>query len=294
MQLSPFRILWTGKPHFLLVAGVCALFAAAPLHAQSSRDEEKKKQEILKEGRKVFSKDKEGESQEAKKEARWSVLVAIFRGEKQAEEAAKTLTEFRAGGMLPEAYIQERGEATCIVVGSFTGPEDPNAQAELKRVQEIEVNRERPYAGSYLAPPVQADLKGSIPEYNLSQARVIFGKKAVQTLQVGVYGREDIDRPTQEDLKECRKAAEDAVVKLRREGEQAYYHHGPRRSMVCVGVFDLTDFDPQVPTYKSSRLRETQRRFPYNLYNGQAIRIKRPGQAATIQPSNLVAIPEQK
>ncbi len=288
----------SGFPLAAPAAAFCAalILCAAPALAQGSTDEQKKKEKILEEGRKVFDKSGgagDGKDAKASEKAAWSVLVAIFRGDKQQEEALKTLAEFRTTGMLAEAYLQKRGEATCILVGDFTGPDDPRAQAELDRVQAINLNGEKPYAGSYLAPPQKADLKGSIPEYNLKQARLLFGKKAVQTLQVGVYGREDIDRPTEADLKDCRKAAEEAVVKLRQEGEQAFYFHGPRRSMVCVGVFDLTDFDPQVPSYKSSRLREAQKRFPYNLYNGQAIRIKKPGQSAALQPSNLVAIPEK-
>lgn len=274
----------------LLIAFVllCAVPAAAS--AQRSTDEQKQKEKILEEGRKLFNKDGD---KPAAEQGGWSVLVAIFRGEKHEEAAAQALAEFRTRGMLPEAFAQKRGEATCILLGEFSGPDDPAAQAELKRIQSIEINNEAPYTTSYLAPPYKANLKGSLPQYNLSQAKLLYGKRAIQTLQVGVYGREDIDRPTEADLKECRKAAEDAVVKLRQEGEMAFYYHGPRRSMVCIGVFDLTDFDPQVPNYKSARLRDAQKRFPYNLYNGQAIRIKRPGQAATLQPSNLVAIPDK-
>ncbi len=282
-------ILWA--PALIAVTLLCA-----PALAQRSTDEQKKKDAILKEGRKLFGKEdsKDGDkTSSTTQKAEWAVLIAIFRGEKHEEDAANTLAEFRTRGMLPEAYAQKRGQATCILAGAFTGPEDPAAQAELKRIQSIEINNELPYAGSYLAPPPQADLKGSMPEYNLRQARLLYGKKAIQTLQVAVYGREDLDRASEADLKECRTAAEEAVVKLRQEGELAFYFHGPRRSMVCVGVFDLSDFDPQIPSYKSSRLRETQKRFPHNLYNGQAIRVKSPGQNAKLQPSALVAIPEK-
>lgn len=275
----------------LLIVFVLLCAAPAAALAQRSTDEQKQKEKILEEGRKLFNKD--GDKPAAAEQGGWSVLVAIFRGEKHEEAAAQALAEFRTRGMLPEAFAQKRGEATCILLGEFSGPDDPAAQAELKRIQSIEINNEAPYTTSYLAPPYKANLKGSLPQYNLSQAKLLYGKRAIQTLQVGVYGREDIDRPTEADLKECRKAAEDAVVKLRQEGEMAFYYHGPRRSMVCIGVFDLTDFDPQVPNYKSARLRDAQKRFPYNLYNGQAIRIKRPGQAATLQPSNLVAIPDK-
>jgi len=296
MQTSRTPHILPKKVIFWASALIAIAFLSLPALAQRSTDEQKKKEEILKEGRKLFGKEdaKDGEKNaSATPKADWAVLIAIFRGENNEQEAATTLAEFRTRGMLPEAYLQKRGQATCILAGAFTGPDDPAAQAELKRIQSIEINNEAPYAGSYLAPPPQADLKGSMPEYNLRQARLIYGDKAIQTLQVAVYGREDIDRATEDDLKECRKAAEDAVVKLRQEGELAFYFHGPRRSMVCVGVFDLSDFDPQIPSYKSSRLRETQKRFPHNLYNGQAIRVKSPGQTAKLQPSALVAIPEK-
>lgn len=281
-------------PRSVLLATALALglgLGASPAIGQTSKDEQRKKEKILEEGRKVFGND--GAKNDSEQKGGWAVLVGIFRGPGHEEQAATTLAEFRTKGMLSEAYLQKRGEAVCILVGEFPGPDDPTAQAELSRVRTMEINSTLPYAYSYLAPPQRADLKGALPEYNLSQARVLYGKKAVQTLQVGVYGREDLDKPTEADLKECRKAAEEAVVRLRREGEDAYYFHGPRRSMVCVGVFDVTDFDPQVPTYQSARLRDAQKRFPHNLYNGQAIRMKARGQAAKLQQSSLVAIPEK-
>lgn len=261
--------------------------------AQGSKDDQKRKDKIVEESRRVFGDGAAKSPDEAPELSAWSILIAIFRGDDQEKEAAAALAQVRTKGQLPEAVMQKRGEATCILVGTFKGPDDAAAKSELERVQQMVIDGVTVYAMSYLAPPPKKDLKGSIPEYNLVQAKLLYGKRAVQTLQVGVYGREDIERPTEKDLKECRAAAEQAVIKLRQEGEQAFYYHGPRRSMVTVGVFDLTDFDPRVPSYKSSRLRETQKRFPHNLYNGQAIRVRAPGQPARIQPSNLVAIPEK-
>lgn len=277
----------------LLSALVAATALAAPVMAQgTTRDEKERKDKIIEEGRRVFG-DKSAKGESDAEAGAWSILITVHRGADQEKEAADALAQVRTKGQLPEAFAQKRGEATCILLGAFKGPDDPAAKTELERVQQIVIDGVAVYSTTYLAPPPKKDLKGSIPEYNLAQAKLLFGKRAVQTLQVGVYGREDIDKPTEKDLKECREAAEQAVVKLRQEGEQAFYYHGPRRSMVTVGVFDLTDFDPRVPNYKSSRLRDTQKRFPHNLYNGQAIRVKAPGQPARLQPSNLVAIPEK-
>lgn len=225
----------------------------------------------------------------------WSVVVAVFRGEDQEAEARALVGRVRTEGGLPEAYAQKRAQATVIAVGNFEGRDEARAEELLHRVQAIEagVGGQRPYTGAYLAPPPSTPAPGRLPQYNLLRAKDQAGEKALYTLQVGVYGRDDLEHPGERDLGEARRAAEQAAVTLRQEGEQAFYFHGPRRSMVTVGVFDAGDFDPQAPQFKSSRLREAQKRFPYNLYNGAGVREKRKGDGqARLQPSNLVAIPK--
>ena len=222
----------------------------------------------------------------------WSIAIHLARGDEQ-NEAPNILGRIRSEGGLPNAYLQKRGNATLIAVGSFDDPDDPKAQSELKRVQQLEVGGSRPYAAAYLTPPPTASLQGRMPQYNLVRVKAMLGESALYTLQVGAYGREDLPRPTEADLAEARRAAEQAVVQLRQEGEQAFYYHGPRMSMVTVGTFDLSDFDPQLPRFKSSRLLAAQKRHPYNLYNGAAIKEKPKNAPERLQPSNLVAIPSK-
>lgn len=222
----------------------------------------------------------------------WSIAIHLTRGDEQTEAPA-ILARIRTQGGLPNAFLQKRGQATLIAFGNFADPDDASAQAELKRVQQLEVDGKRPYQAAYLIPPPSGSLQGRLPQYNLLRAKANFGDSALYTLQVAVYGREDLPRPTEADLADTRKAAEDAVIALRKEGEQAFYYHGPRLSMVTVGVFDLSDFDPQLPRYKSSKLIAAQKRHPYNLYNGAAIKEKPKGAPERLQPSNLVAIPSK-
>lgn len=239
----------------------------------------------------------DGEHGNAASAGGWSVVIASVRGENQERDAATLLGRVRTEGGLIEAVSQKRGEATVIVLGDYAGPDDARAQVDLKRVRETVVEGARPYVLAFLAPPMTGFKAGAMPQYNLVQAKQQFGDSALYTLQVGVYGRLDLERPSENDLKEARSAAEQAAFKLRQEGELAFYYHSPTLSMVTVGVFDISDFDPQVPTLKSARLRESQKRFPYNLYNGQAIRVKskvagaQGAGAGTLQPSNLVALP---
>jgi hypothetical protein len=96
-----------------------------------------------------------------------------------------------------------------------------------------------------------------------------------------------------EELAEFRKRAEEAVVSLRREGEEAFYYHGPRGSMVTVGVFGPKDLDVTKPGRESFALREARRKFPFNLVNGAQLLVKtKTQQSQSAQPSFVLQIPD--
>lgn len=259
--------------------------------------DESEAQRLKREGREVFGPGSRGTGEKRADAASttsegWAIVLAAYRGESAQDEARQGLDRVRSEGGLPEAFISKRNASWVIVVGSFASPDDEQARAELQRVQQIEVGSSRPYSLAFLAPPTGSDL-GALPQFNLVKAKAAYGDKAIYTLQIGVYGRLDLKSPTEADLEEGRKAAEQAVVRLRQEGELAFYYHTRTLSMVTIGVFELSDFDPQVPTYQSARLRETQKRHPYNLYNGAGIKEKGGGLPNRIQPSGLVALPER-
>lgn len=226
----------------------------------------------------------------------WSIVIAVFNGDEQAALARQALAEIQTDGRLPEAFIQERGRATAICVGSYPGAEDRAAQSDLHRIQTMEFTAAggatKPYATVYLAPPIDAAPVKN--EYDLRTAKRTFGKDALYTLQVGFYGREEVNRLSPEDKKTVQAAAEEAAAQLRREGELAFFYHGPNRSMVTVGVFGPEDFNPMNPGNESRRLRDARRRHPLNLYNGQGYTGKTPGmREAKLVPSALVAVPER-
>lgn len=255
------------------------------------------KDRLRDEGRKLFDPKAGDAAQAPGTDLGWCIVIAVFRGDDADAQARIMLDRVRREGQLPEAYAIRRNSATIIAVGDYRGPEDERAGADLKRVQDIQVPGEggqitRPYAFAILAPPLSEKV-GGLPQYNLLRVKDALGASALYTLQVGAYGRLDIPRPTEADLAESRKAAEQAVLKLRQEGEEAFYYHGPSMSMVTIGVFGTDDFDPQVPNFKSARLRDVQKRHPLNLYNGQGVKERRKGAPDRLQPSNLVAIPNR-
>ena len=182
-----------------------------------------------------------------------------------------------------------------LVYGKFADPRSEAASKEMRRIREITVNEQTPFAGVVMVR--ERDPRPSndrIARFDLRNARSLFGDEAVYTLQIGIYAREDNRRPSREDLASFRKSAESAVEALRRAGEAAFFYHGPSSSMVTVGVFAEDDIDLTVaPEIESRRLREVRSRHPYNLLNGAGVRERRRGGGAeSLQASRLVLIPE--
>jgi hypothetical protein len=225
-------------------------------------------------------------------------VLASYRGEAAAALAEDALNKARQAG-LSDAYIEQRGPAVVLAVGRYADPSSAESLQRLAQVREVRVSGGRAYLGAFLAPPGDTMNVGTRPEYNLLAARDQFGARARYSLQVAVYGREDLKRdPTEAELKESRKAAEDAAAKLRQEGELAFYFHGPRRSMVCIGVFSDEDLasksTPEAPARSENPdLSALRQRFPHNLYNGAGVREKNAMGQTKMQTSLLVAIPER-
>jgi hypothetical protein len=224
----------------------------------------------------------------------WTITLSTFRGPDALAVAEGVLPKVRELPAVRDAVVQRRGEAVLITVGRFSDPAGDDAQRRLKEIRALVVDGEAAFPQAILTPPTGGQL-GSRPEYNLLRARDQMGKAYRLTLQIGVYGRDDLERPTEADLAEARKQAEQAAANLRREGELAFYYHGPRRSMVTVGLFtedDLGSAAKNLPV--SPLLQQLRKKFPHNLYNGQGIRERTAGQTeARIQPSQTVRIPER-
>lgn len=220
----------------------------------------------------------------------WTILIATFPSSASGE-ARQALERVHAAG-LPEAELQPRGKALCIVAGTFRSGSDPEAQRDLRRVREMVVAGARPFEGALLAPPVFEGLAGTKPEWDLSTVRRRYGKDALYTLQVAVYEPKS-EEPTSEEMRAVRMAAESAAGEFRKAGDDAYYYHGPRRSMVTIGVFGPKEYDVQNPGRESPRLTLFRQKYPYNLVNGATYKARVKGQAsAREQPSFVVAIPE--
>jgi hypothetical protein len=200
----------------------------------------------------------------------------------------------RAG--LPEARLERRGDAYVIAYGRYRDPAMPEARADLQRVRSIVVEGELPFMQAAMLAPASADSATTFDAFDLRTVKARLGVEvAVYTLQVNAYGRPDRGKPSPEELKEFRKTAEDAVKRLRAEGDEAYYYHGPNMSIITIGVFGPEDYDERRPLVgDSARLKAAREKFPLSLVNGMGVRLRSAGQAeGTLQRSQLVAIPDE-
>lgn len=221
----------------------------------------------------------------------WTIAIVGVKDNKAMATAALEKVQTKAG--LRQAYLDQRGNTFVVAYGSYPGPSDPAAQADLKRIRTFEFEGGTPFAGAVLSPPEVSAHAGSIPELDLLSIKNDPLSLAKYTLQVGVYGRVDQQPPSASDLEQFRKAAEDAAVRLRREGDEAYYYHGPTRSMVLIGAFEEGEYDRKNHGLDDSpKLKAAREKFPYNLVNGAGYKETPLGKTeGKLQASRVVEIP---
>lgn len=213
----------------------------------------------------------------------WTVLIHVFDGDDATAQAQRLLAIVQQQADLQQATIEQRRIGVAVTLGAFRSHDAKNAQRTLAMVRDVEMEGQRPFQNAILLPPPQTASLGAYPQWTLHNVREQAGPAAVvYTLQIAVY---ESNTP-----QEACAAAEQAVVALRKDGEEAYYHHGLGRSIVTEGVFSPSDFD-LVTHKKSKALEALQQRHPYNLFNGRTRRVQGPDGQWREDPSALVVVP---
>lgn len=226
----------------------------------------------------------------------WRILIVAAQGPDAKSTAEMALWKVQNVGSLPEAYlIQDDQEAWRVCYGRYTSGTDPVAQADLRRIRETRIGAEKPFENAVLMPPADGEMPITSPFDLRSVAHSLPAEHARYTLAIAFYTRADLGQPSKEELAECRKLAEEAATKLRREGDQAYFYHGPNGSQVTVGVFGVQDHDPvNSPGMESAGLRAVRAKHPNYLLNGMGQRRTintTSGKKKVMVQSTLVEIP---
>lgn len=187
---------------------------------------------------------------------------AIELGRCSGAQAYHGVTELirtaRQDAGLANLWYATLGQETTVYVGRFVDEDSAQAKATLRQVREAEIDGKALFAkakivklgseqGQALDPRDLRSLKG----------------KGLFSLQIGYY-----DATYGPDF---RRAAETAVDVLRDKGEQAYYYHGPNRSMVLVHAWTRAQaftLVGQIDHY-SDTVRRVQAIYPHNVPNGR-------------------------
>lgn len=280
--LAAPRALATGGPAFIAQASKSS--NAKPDNKSDKKTDKKE------EGRKVFSPDTRPRTKDAPKDAAsdsasrsWSIVVESHVGKSALADAQARIAPISDALGRKDVFIRTTERGAAIVVGLYESPDAPTVRDDLTTIRNTPVGQSLPFASAFLAPPPEIADPGQLPELNLESATKTYGSRAQYTLQIAVY-----EAPKRD---EAKRAAEQAALQLRRDGELAFYYHGPNRSSVTLGVFSDSDFDAGLRP-KSPSLIALQQRYPLNMHNGQyPIVEKRPGEEDRKQPSMLVRIP---
>ncbi len=225
----------------------------------------------------------------------WSVLLASVTGaEHQANANAIREEVVRRYPQLNDAYVSTTQRGSVVLVGHFTGPQDPAAQAELKVVKEINEGNMRAFpramltrmgAGAEAGPPGPNDLR---------IVRRTRPNATLYSLQIAVWSAFGTNELKMSDIK---RSAETLCRQLRAEGNDAYYFHDfdTKTSIVTVGVFGADAYDSKSTLY-APEVEAVMKKFPKHLVNGEEllmpVDMRDPTGKTMPQSPRLVEIPK--
>ena len=224
----------------------------------------------------------------------WGVLLTQYRGRDSQAQARQLIQHLRREAGVTDAWAINAPNATSVYRGRFADPSTEAAHRTLTETRRIELDGERPFADARLTSPHLGGVTGGDgggggggDPIDLAQYPNYY------SLQVGFFDdHHGSDR---------RRAAEQWARELRDEEHQAYYYHGPTRSMVTIGLFRYEQAftavdDPRrqadqarVDAY-SGRVRQLQQEFPHTLANGHPLYLEDEQGRRQEQPTVLVRV----
>ncbi|MEO0964830.1 MAG: hypothetical protein AAFY08_06890 [Planctomycetota bacterium] len=187
----------------------------------------------------------------------YAIRIGEYVGVGRHAAAQTALNDLEEATGLTGGWMRDNGRSIVAYLGRYSDPAGKSATDDLEAVRDSGVDQTARANLTALAPG-QAVITDPL------DAKAHRGSFS---LQVAVY---DVDYGSG-----FRKAAERAARALREQGEDAFFYHGPHRSMVMIGLFSReVDFvnrpgpvGEQVEGY-GPRIQALRKSYPYNLLNG--------------------------
>ncbi len=207
----------------------------------------------------------------------WAIEIERFEGDRRASDAQYLTLMLRDQTSINELWWEDIDGVATVWSGRYRDPTSAEAQAALRRVRRATIDGEARFADAELKPLIGGGRRFLDP-FNLKQYTGFF------SLQIAFYDETYEGDP--------RQAAEQHARRLREDGEEAYFYHGPHRSLVTIGLFSEHDFTRRgtMDAY-GPRIRELQAKFPHNLRHGkEKVMDEIEGQDLGAQPSFVVRV----
>jgi len=206
----------------------------------------------------------------------WAVLIASIDGSGHRQAAADLVARLRRESRLTDVWARELEQQTLVFKGGYRDPTGRTALNAQRQVRMIKIDNARPFASAQLVPVVGGGNIAANP-FDLRQFAGHYSLQ-VEVYDDGVEGHRDV--------------AEQRTQSLREQGDNAFYYHGPHRSMVTIGLFTHDEafvLKGNIDAYTPA-IHDLQKRHPRNLHNGHTVIEKENGRQVREQPSFLVHI----
>ncbi len=219
-------------------------------------------------------------------DAAWAIELVTFEHPGHEAAAADTARQYEQQTGEADFWVRSHPTRSTVYFGKYRSRNAHQAQRDLAKLRGM--RGRRGFAPTTTA--LTAVMLNRPTEHAAFDLRhVPESPDAVYTLQIAMY-----DELAGEDF---RKQAERQAARLRERDEEAYFYHGPRHSLVTVGVFPhdaitviqsgprrgLAEYHPQITEHY-------QQRHPHLQVNGQPQPMDESGQR--LAPTVLVRIPQ--
>jgi len=154
------------------------------------------------------------------RDAQFTIVCKVIPGPGHVERAKQIKEELIKSTGMKIWYVSHDEQQSTLYYGYYRAVDDPKLRADRDRIAKLQDNLgTRPFADA-LPDSINAPDPTAPPEFNLANA------KGFWSLQLAAYqgpGRKE--------------AAIEAVKEARKMGVEAYYHHGPNVSEICIGAW---------------------------------------------------------
>ncbi len=208
----------------------------------------------------------------------YTVRLATLEGMDRHQQARVLVERTRAETELRGLWVSDIDGKAVLQMGRYQDASGIDARFALRQARDARIGGEPLFKDATMAPVggASAGADATVDPWDLQQFAGYY------SLQIGFY---DADFTSGR-----RQAAEQAVKVLREEGEEAYFYHGPHRSLICIGLFTDEDFQTVegVQVY-GDHVRHLQTKYPRNLGNGRTL-VEKHAEGDREQESFLVRV----